>query len=109
MTEPAPDHSWLTFERTDWRGRTRTLDYKGRPITPRAPVELPELTDDWYAWIRDHMALAGIELSERQPPRFRYRDPHDWFRNDVCAHRGPDVIESGGIPLCPTCRQPVHD
>lgn len=35
--EPPPDNSWLTFERTDWRGRTQTLDYKGRPITSREP------------------------------------------------------------------------
>lgn len=76
MTEMAdpPDHSWITFERTDWRGRTQKLDYLRRPIPtpkPREPVELPELSDDCYAWIRAHMALAGIELPERQPPPFR--------------------------------------
>lgn len=70
MRDP-PDNSWIRFETADWLGRTRIVDHTGRPTNPREPVHLPELTDDWYAWVRDHMALAGIELSERQPPPFR--------------------------------------
>lgn len=27
---------------------------------------------------------------------------------ETCNHRGPDVVDSGGVLLCPSCYQPEH-
>lgn len=58
---PPPDHSWIEFE-----------DSLSRRVEPHITYKLPEtLTDPDYVWVKQHMALAGIELSKRQPPPFR--------------------------------------
>lgn len=57
------------------------------------PINWPsELDQSDRIWLRWHFTLAGQKFSLMQ-----------------CKHSGPDVIESGGMLLCPECREAVHD